>query len=203
MKCYLYAPHVYQLRGISSTGLSPWPPADRKSKWKNLGPHDAIPRLPHHQRGKFQAHDTHLLSTRGQPASHFLTARSCVPAVNVTRNWLGIYFFFLCTWDYKTVFLCCRWQPAARYSSNWKSGLLKVQPEAQPHCYWSSFVGSCRMKRLHVVAASADHKTSNKAIHNFIFVVYQCEKMSCLSHATVKILVSVMCRKKYCDMWIQ
>lgn len=104
-------------------GPQSWAPADRKSKWKK---HDAIPRLLHHQRRKFQTHDTHIYVNSWATCITFPDGPLMCLCRQCHKKPVGYFFFFFVrTWDYKTVFPCCRWQPAARYSSNWNQGFFK------------------------------------------------------------------------------
>lgn len=70
------------------------------------------------------------VSTRGQPASRFLTARSCVSTINVTRNSFGTFSVNV---DDKAVFRACRWQAAARDSSNSRVSVTKDHPHYNCH----------------------------------------------------------------------
>lgn len=186
-------------------GPQSWAPADRKSKWKKLWASwcDSAAAAPPEEEVPDSWH-THLCQLVGN--LHHISWRPAhvsLPSMSQETGWV-FFFFFLCVRGITRQFfrVADGSQPPATRATETRVS-LKVQPEAQHHCYWSSLIGRYRMKRLHIVAASTDHKTSKKNQKQFTtIVVYQCEKMSRLGHATVKILTSVMCRKQYCDMWI-
>lgn len=84
-------------------------------------------------------------------------AHVSLPSMSQETGWV-FFFFFFCARGITRHFFCVAdgsQPPATQATEN--QGFLKMQPEAQARCYWSSFIGSCRMKRLHVVAASTDH----------------------------------------------
>lgn len=156
-----------------------WPPADRKPKWKNFGPHDVIPRLPHHQRRKFQAHDTHLCQLVGNLHHISWLPAHVSLAVNVTSNWLGFFFFVhVGLQDSFSVLQMVAGRPLL------KSTEIRV--------FKSATRSSASLLLIIINWKLQDGKKKQLTT----FVVYQCEKMSRLGHATVKILTSVMCRKK-------